>query len=115
MDNFSSDDESINNNSSSPTPSNYAEIVVVRHGETAWNAISKVQGQLDVELNETGRQQAAEVGDRLSREPKPSVIYTSDLQRASETAQIIASKCGRVEVSNQTHFSTCCLLSIQLL
>lgn len=98
MDDFSSDDESINNNSSSPTPSNYAEIVVVRHGETAWNAISKVQGQLDVELNETGRQQAAEVGDRLSREPKPSVIYTSDLQRASETAQIIASKCGRVEV-----------------
>ncbi|CAL5197679.1 unnamed protein product [Lathyrus oleraceus] len=84
-------------NSSSPHP-NYAEIVVVRHGETAWNAISKIQGQLDVELNETGRQQAAAVGDRLSRESKLSVIYSSDLERAFETAQIIASKCGGVEV-----------------
>jgi broad specificity phosphatase PhoE len=41
-----------------------------------------------------------EVGDRLSRESKLSVIYSSDLQRASETAEIIASKCGGVEVSN---------------
>ncbi|XP_027192163.1 phosphoglycerate mutase-like protein 4 isoform X2 [Cicer arietinum] len=59
---------------------------------------SSKQGQLDVELNETGRQQAAAVGDRLSKESKLSVIYSSDLQRASETAQIIASRCGGVEV-----------------
>ncbi|KAK2410945.1 phosphoglycerate/bisphosphoglycerate mutase family protein [Trifolium repens] len=92
---FSTNDST---NFSSPPHSDYAEIVVVRHGETAWNAISKIQGQLDVELNEAGRQQAAAVGDRLSREYKLSVIYSSDLQRASETAEIIASKCGGVEV-----------------
>jgi len=39
-----------------------------------------------------------EVADRLSREAKASVIYSSDLQRAFETAQIIASKCGGLEV-----------------
>ncbi|XP_047155379.1 phosphoglycerate mutase-like protein 4 isoform X1 [Vigna umbellata] len=82
-------------NSSHP---DYAEIVVVRHGETAWNATAKIQGHLDVELNENGREQAAVVGDRLSREAKASVIYSSDLQRAFETAQIIASKCGGLEV-----------------
>nr|AFK37135.1 unknown [Lotus japonicus] len=84
-------------NSSSPHP-DYAEIVVVRHGETAWNAANRIQGQLDVELNETGRQQAVAVADRLSRESKVSIIYSSDLQRAFETAQVIASKCGGVEV-----------------
>ena len=39
-----------------------------------------------------------EVADRLSTEPKISVIYSSDLQRAFETAQIIASRCGGLEV-----------------
>ncbi|KAF1872554.1 hypothetical protein Lal_00016856, partial [Lupinus albus] len=78
--------------------SEYAEIVVVRHGETAWNADGRIQGHLDVELNEAGRQQAASVADRLSREPKISAIYSSDLQRAFETAQTIASRCGGLEV-----------------
>ncbi|KAK7263106.1 hypothetical protein RJT34_30690 [Clitoria ternatea] len=87
-----------NNDSHSSFYSDYAEIVVVRHGETAWNATGKIQGHLDVELNETGRQQAAAVGDRLSRDSKISAIYSSDLQRAFETAQIIASKCGKLEV-----------------
>jgi probable phosphoglycerate mutase len=39
----------------------YAEIVVVRHGETSWNAERKIQGHLDVELNDAGRQQAQRV------------------------------------------------------
>ncbi|OIW21544.1 hypothetical protein TanjilG_06171 [Lupinus angustifolius] len=76
----------------------YAEIVVVRHGETAWNADGRIQGHLDVELNEAGRQQAASVADRLSKEPKISAIYSSDLHRAFETAQTIASRCGGLEV-----------------
>ncbi|XP_061352817.1 phosphoglycerate mutase-like protein 4 [Gastrolobium bilobum] len=80
-----------------PCP-DYAEIVVVRHGETAWNAERRFQGQVDIELNEAGKQQAAAVADRLSREPKISAIYSSDLQRAFETAQIIASTCGGLEV-----------------
>ncbi|KAF7809803.1 phosphoglycerate mutase-like protein 4 isoform X1 [Senna tora] len=76
----------------------YAEIVVVRHGETAWNADGRIQGHLDVELNEVGRQQAAAVADRLSSEPKVSVIYSSDLQRAYDTALAIATRCGGLEV-----------------
>ncbi|XP_061363693.1 phosphoglycerate mutase-like protein 4 [Gastrolobium bilobum] len=91
-------ESSINDFHSSYPHPDYAEIVVVRHGETTWNADGRIQGHLDVELNETGRQQAAAVAVRLSREPKVSVIYSSDLQRAFETAQIIASRCGGLEV-----------------
>ncbi|KAF7848661.1 hypothetical protein BT93_L1756 [Corymbia citriodora subsp. variegata] len=76
----------------------YAEIVVVRHGETEWNADGRFQGILDVELNEIGRRQAIAVGERLSREGKISAIYSSDLKRALETANLIAAACGGLEV-----------------
>lgn len=76
----------------------YAEIIVVRHGETAWNFDGRIQGHLDVELNEVGRQQAAAVADRLSKETAISAVYSSDLKRAFETAQIIARCCGIPEV-----------------
>lgn len=78
--------------------SDYAEIIVIRHGETEWNADNRLQGQLDVKLNEVGRQQAVVVATRLSREPKISEVYSSDLERAHETAKIIASSCGGLEV-----------------
>lgn len=48
----------------------YTEIVVVRHGETYWNAERKIQGHIDVELNDAGRQQAVRVAERLSKEPR---------------------------------------------
>ncbi|XP_030466895.1 phosphoglycerate mutase-like protein 4 isoform X2 [Syzygium oleosum] len=76
----------------------YAEIVVVRHGETEWNADGRIQGHLDIELNEIGRRQATAVGERLSREGKISAIYSSDLKRALETANLIATACGGLEV-----------------
>ncbi|XVF15593.1 hypothetical protein REPUB_Repub09cG0167800 [Reevesia pubescens] len=76
----------------------YAEILVVRHGETEWNADGRIQGHLDVELNEAGRQQAVSVADRLSKEPKISAVYTSDLKRALVTAETIAARCGELEV-----------------
>ncbi|XP_038718879.1 phosphoglycerate mutase-like protein 4 isoform X3 [Tripterygium wilfordii] len=75
-----------------------AEIIVVRHGETKWNADGRIQGHLDVELNEVGKQQAASVADRLSKEPKISAVYSSDLKRALVTAEIIAASCGGLEV-----------------
>ncbi|XP_062203131.1 phosphoglycerate mutase-like protein 4 isoform X1 [Phragmites australis] len=83
----------------SPTPSlggeeQLTEVVVVRHGETSWNASRVVQGQMDPELNEIGRQQGVVVARRLSREAKPAAIYSSDLKRAVETAEIIAKACG---------------------
>ncbi|KAF7058000.1 hypothetical protein CFC21_065141 [Triticum aestivum] len=75
----------------------FAEVVVVRHGETSWNAPRIVQGQMNPELNETGRQQAVVVARRLSAEAKPADVYSSDLKRAAETAQAIAKAC---DVSN---------------
>ncbi|KAK3412177.1 hypothetical protein EUGRSUZ_I00966, partial [Eucalyptus grandis] len=55
-------------------------------------------GILDVELNDIGRRQAIAVGERLSREGKISAIYSSDLKRAFETANLIATACGGLEV-----------------
>ncbi|XP_010028274.3 phosphoglycerate mutase-like protein 4 [Eucalyptus grandis] len=81
-----------------PIGVDYAEIVVVRHGETDWNADGRFQGILDVELNDIGRRQAIAVGERLSREGKISAIYSSDLKRAFETANLIATACGGLEV-----------------
>ncbi|XP_073018794.1 phosphoglycerate mutase-like protein 4 [Primulina eburnea] len=79
--------------------SKYAEIIVIRHGETGWNVDGRLQGQLDVDLNETGRLQAFLVAERLSKEPKISAVYSSDLKRASYTAQLIAKKCGVHQVN----------------
>ena len=62
---------------------------LVRHGETQWNAEQRVQGQTDVPLNETGREQAALTGKRLAR-VRFRAIYSSDMSRARETAGIIA-------------------------
>ncbi|KAL8199351.1 hypothetical protein R6Q57_012919 [Mikania cordata] len=76
----------------------YTEIVVVRHGETEWNAEKRIQGHLDINLNDVGRQQAIAVAERLSGESKISAIYSSDLKRALETAETIASKCGGLQV-----------------
>ncbi|XP_047317539.1 phosphoglycerate mutase-like protein 4 [Impatiens glandulifera] len=76
----------------------YAEIVVIRHGETEWNACGKIQGHLDVELNDVGKEQAEAVANRLSKESKLSAVYSSDLKRALVTAERIASICGVGEV-----------------
>jgi probable phosphoglycerate mutase len=68
-------------------------IIAIRHGETAWNVDSRIQGQLDVGLNDKGRQQARRVGEALASEPI-TAVYSSDLGRAHETAQSIAEAAG---------------------
>ena len=68
-------------------------IIAVRHGETAWNVDARIQGQLDIGLNDTGRWQARRVGEALAGETI-SAVYTSDLGRAHETAQTIAEATG---------------------
>ena len=65
-------------------------LCIVRHGETAWNAEHRVQGQLDVPLNAIGHAQALAVSKVLSQE-KFDAIYSSDLSRARQTAQPVAS------------------------
>ncbi|KAL3833363.1 hypothetical protein ACJIZ3_008099 [Penstemon smallii] len=82
---------------------NYAEIVVIRHGETDWNSARRIQGQMDVELNEAGRQQAIAVADRMSREPKIFAVYSSDLKRSLYTAEKIAKSCGVFEINPEAH------------
>lgn len=64
------------------------EIYIVRHGETIWNAAKKLQGSVDVELNENGRRLAGETGRNLS-DMNFDVIYSSPLIRAYETACLI--------------------------
>ncbi len=64
-------------------------IFLVRHGETDWNAQHRWQGQADTQLNDQGRAQAYSLRDRLADVPFQAV-YASDLRRASETAQILA-------------------------
>lgn len=64
-------------------------IIAIRHGETAWNVDTRVQGQLDIELNVTGRWQAHRVAQALSGE-KIHAIYASDLLRAWDTARAIS-------------------------
>jgi 2,3-bisphosphoglycerate-dependent phosphoglycerate mutase len=61
-------------------------LCIVRHGETAWNAEHRVQGQLDVPLNSIGQAQALAAAKVLARE-KFDAIYSSDLSRALQTAQ----------------------------
>lgn len=60
-------------------------LVLVRHGETAWNVEGRIQGHLDIELNELGLAQADAVGNRLRAEDFDA-IYSSDLVRAYRTA-----------------------------
>lgn len=68
-------------------------IIAVRHGETSWNVDARIQGQLDIQLNDTGRWQARRVGHALSGE-QLAAIYSSDLGRAHETARAIGHVAG---------------------
>jgi broad specificity phosphatase PhoE len=69
------------------------ELLLVRHGETDWNRDLRFQGHADRRLNETGREQARTIAEELARE-KIDAIYTSDLARARETAELIAERAG---------------------
>jgi probable phosphoglycerate mutase len=68
-------------------------ILAIRHGETAWNVDTRIQGQLDIGLNDTGHWQARRVAQALAEEPLDA-IYSSDLQRALDTARAIADHSG---------------------
>jgi probable phosphoglycerate mutase len=65
------------------------ELVLVRHGETAWNSIGRMQGHLDVPLNQLGLRQARALGQRLSDEHFDA-LYSSDLSRALQTVAQLA-------------------------
>jgi 2,3-bisphosphoglycerate-dependent phosphoglycerate mutase len=68
-------------------------LVVIRHGETAWNAEGRLQGHRDIPLNALGRRQAASLVGALADEGLAAVV-ASDLQRAWQTAVALATGLG---------------------
>ncbi|MCR5177243.1 MAG: alpha-ribazole phosphatase [Anaerovibrio sp.] len=69
------------------------KIILVRHGQTAWNKLGKYQGQADVELSEQGRRQAQLLKENFPFD-KVDAVYSSSLNRAVETAKAVAGKFG---------------------
>ena len=69
-------------------------ILAIRHGETAWNVDTRIQGHLDIPLNDTGRWQAERVARALAARDPINAVYSSDLQRAHDTAKAIADATG---------------------
>lgn len=66
------------------------QVILVRHGETDWNRVRRVQGgNSDTLLNKAGKQQAEALALRLKQE-RVQAVYSSPLQRALDTAQAIA-------------------------
>lgn len=68
-------------------------LILVRHGRTAWNADGRFQGQADVPLDDVGRGQAARLASPVAG-LSPDAFVSSDLVRARETAEVLASAAG---------------------
>lgn len=66
-------------------------LILVRHGQTEWNAGGRYQGQSNVALSDTGRKQAKFLAERFPVK-QLDAIYTSDLDRAKETAECVGEK-----------------------
>ena len=73
-------------------------VLFIRHGETDWNRIKRIQGHIDIPLSTSGIEQAHKLAERLAGEAKQGArldaIYSSDLTRAQQTAQPIADVLG---------------------
>lgn len=68
-------------------------VLLVRHGQTSWNALGKLQGHTDISLDDTGRDQARALAEQV-RNSRIGSVWTSDLSRARETGEIVASALG---------------------
>lgn len=69
-------------------------IILIRHGQTAWNAEERIRGQVDVPLDPLGVRQARATAARVAREWLPVAVYCSPLERAVQTARYIADELG---------------------
>jgi probable phosphoglycerate mutase len=68
-------------------------LLLLRHGRTAWNSVGRAQGQLDVDLDDLGHEQAAVVAAHLAGLP-PAALWTSDLTRARQTCAYLERATG---------------------
>jgi probable phosphoglycerate mutase len=84
------------------------EILLIRHGETDWNVDKRLQGHVDIGLNDTGRRQAAALARALQYEALDA-IFASDLQRARDTAQAVADRQGGLPVQIDVALRERCL------
>ncbi len=82
-------------------------LYLVRHGETEWNKVSKVQGRTDTELSCEGIKQAQLLAGRIARE-NIDYIYSSSLKRALRTAEIVADY-KECEVVKSENYHEICL------
>jgi broad specificity phosphatase PhoE len=69
-------------------------LLVLRHGQSAWNAAGRWQGHADIPLDDDGRRQAHEAAERLPSMGSFTAAWSSDLLRARQTAEIIAAAVG---------------------
>jgi broad specificity phosphatase PhoE len=70
-------------------------VILIRHGQTAWNKVERIRGQVDIPLNEVGLAQAEATAMRVIERWKPVAVYCSPLQRAVQTAQPIVRHLGQ--------------------
>ena len=86
-----------------------SKLFLIRHGESEWNILKKIQGQEDVPLSSNGIVQAEKVAKRLLKE-KIHHIYSSDLKRAYDTAKVIGSslniKVNKLEELREINFGS---------
>jgi len=81
------------------------KIYAIRHGETDWNKLGKIQGKTDTELNETGINQAMEAAKKIA-EYEFDLIISSPLKRATKTAEIVSN--GKVPIIFRDEISERC-------
>jgi broad specificity phosphatase PhoE len=68
-------------------------LLLLRHGQTAWNLERRIQGQTDASLDETGHAQSRAVAKEIAA-LRPALVWTSDLSRARDTAAYVGEACG---------------------
>ncbi len=75
-------------------------IILVRHGQTAWNVVERFRGREDLPLDQTGLWQASRTAERIAEEWSPRALYSSPLRRARQTAEAAA---RRLRLPLQVH------------
>ena len=68
-------------------------LLLARHGQTAWNALGKLQGHTDIEIDDTGRAQARALASAIAH-ARITRVWSSDLARSRQTAEIVAAELG---------------------